>query len=464
MHTYTAQFLAQACGGKLLAGSATARVSRICTDSRQVQAGDAFFALCGDRFDGHDFLSEVVKRAAAVVIERQRTPALVGSAAVIVVGHTRQALGRLAAEHRGGFDLPLVAVGGSNGKTTTKEIVASVLRQKLVTLKSEASFNNDIGVPLTLLKLEKAHQVGVLEVGTNHPGELEPLVNMIRPRFGIITSIGREHLEFFGNVEAVAREQSWVGQLLPAAGKLFLNGDSEWAGAIAQRTPATVVRLGLGGDNAWRATRVRPDKQGVTFQVETPDSEYAGEYRVNLVGRHQAINALFGIALGRELGLNAAEIDLGLRECTAPKMRMEIWESNGVRILDDAYNANADSMAAALQTLQELPCKGRRVAVLGDMAELGAHSEEAHREVGRRVAELGIGQLFAVGKMAPLIARGAREAGLNRIFEFADVEAAGLAIRQFLKEGDLLLLKASRATRLERIGDMLRGTEGARKN
>ena len=172
--------------------------------------------------------------------------------------------------------------------------------------------------------------------------------------------------------------------------------------------------------------------------------------------RHQVVNALFAIALGVELGLSRSQIERGLAECQPAKMRLQLWESNGVRVLDDAYNANADSMLAALQTLQELPCKGRRVAVLGDMAELGAHSEAAHEEVGRRVAELGIGQLFAVGKMAPVMGRGARDAGLNRVLEFADVETAAAAIKLFLKQGDLLLLKASRATRIERIGELLR--------
>jgi UDP-N-acetylmuramoyl-tripeptide--D-alanyl-D-alanine ligase len=183
-----------------------------------------------------------------------------------------------------------------------------------------------------------------------------------------------------------------------------------------------------------------------------------------LLGRHQAVNALFAIAIGAELGLSRTQIQRGLEACQPPKMRLQLWELNGVRVLDDAYNANADSVVAALQTLQELPCKGRRVAVLGDMAELGAHSEAAHEEVGRCAAELGTGQLFVVGKMAPIMARGARGAGLNRVLEFADVETAAAAVKQFIRAGDILLLKASRATRLERIGEILRSGTGAQKN
>ncbi len=383
---------------------------------------------------------------------------------MIAVEDTRKALGQLAARYREDFALSLVAVSGSNGKTTTKDLIASVLRQKVATLWSEASFNNDIGVPLTLLRLEKSHQAAVLEAGTNHPGELAPLLKMIRPNYGVITCIGREHLEFFGDLAGVAREEGWLAELLPADGKLFVNGDDEWTGRMVERTHAAVVRVGFAASNDWRARGLRPDKQGVRFQVDGPKAEYAGEYRIQLLGRHQVVNALFAIAIGMELGLSRAEVVRGLAECEPPKMRLELSEHSGVRILDDTYNANADSVEAALQTLRELPCKGRRVAVLGDMAELGAHSEAAHEEIGRRAAELGVGQLFTVGKMAPIVARAARGAGLNRVFEFVDMETAAAAVKSFVKSGDVVLLKASRSTRLERIGEVLRAGEAGRRN
>jgi UDP-N-acetylmuramoyl-tripeptide--D-alanyl-D-alanine ligase len=243
---------------------------------------------------------------------------------------------------------------------------------------------------------------------------------------------------------------------LPRDGKLFINGDNEWTPRIVARTKASVVRVGLGGSNDWQATDVRPDKNGVAFRVAGPEKGLSGEYRINLLGRHQVINALLAVAVGGELGLGRAEIQRGLTECKPPRMRLQLWDLNGVRVLDDAYNANADSVIAALETLQDLPCKGRRIAVLGDMAELGAHSEAAHEEVGRRAAELGVAQLFAVGKMAAVIARGARSAGLNRVFEFDNVEAAASAVGKFVKSGDSLLLKASRAAKLERIAELLR--------
>jgi UDP-N-acetylmuramoyl-tripeptide--D-alanyl-D-alanine ligase len=478
-----------ACEGKLLQGSPASLVSGLCTDSRQVQAGELFFAIKGDRFDGHDYLDEVAKKGVgAVVIGHGRRPAMAPDCAVVAVDDTRRALGRLSAAYRRDFVLPVVAVAGSNGKTTTKELIAAVLRQKRATLWSEASFNNDVGVPLTLLRLEKKHEAAVLEVGTNHPGELAPLVRLIQPRYGVITNIGREHLEYFGDVAGVAEEEGWLAELLPADGKLFLNGDSEWTNRIAQRTSATIVRVGFGEGNDWRVRRVRLDRQfdalpapppslgkpngvagrgervtkrlGVTFHVNAPQARFDGEYRINLLGRHQVVNALYALAIGAELGLDRVEIQRGLVECQPAKMRLQLWEVGGVRVLDDAYNANADSMLAALRVLKELPCEGRRVAVLGDMAELGTHAEAAHAEVGRHAAELGVGQLFAVGKMAGTLARGAREAGLTRVIELTDVEAAAAAVKTFLKAGDVVLLKASRATRLERIAEQLKMKNG----
>jgi UDP-N-acetylmuramoyl-tripeptide--D-alanyl-D-alanine ligase len=464
MEERSLKFFVEATGATLLKGSAKTSVARVCTDSRQLQGGDLFFAIKGEHFDGHEFIREAgEKNAAGVVVARYRQPAKLPGCAVIVVDDPRAALGKFAAAYRKDFELPIIAVGGSNGKTTTKDLIGSVLRQKFSTLYSDASFNNDIGVPLTLLRLEKSHAAAVMEIGTNHPGELAPLIKMIQPKFGVITNIGREHLEFFGDLAGVAQEEGALAELLPAGGKLFLNGDNESTPQLIQRSKAVVARVGFGESNDWRATDIRFTQRGVSFRVATAQKDFCGEYKINLLGRHQVINALFAIALGAEFGLSAAEIRRGLESCEPPKMRCQLWEIGGLRVLDDCYNANADSMLAALQTLLDLPCKGRRIAVLGDMAELGAESEAAHEEVGKKAATLGIGQLFAVGKMAPALARGAKVGGLNRVFEFPDVESAAAAVKNFVKSGDLILLKASRATRLERISQALRGGEPVRK-
>lgn len=457
-------YVASACAGSLERGTGDATAFRVCSDSRAAQAGDVFFALKGDRFDGHDFLAEVARKGAtALVVGPAALPAdLPAGVAVIVVDDPRRALGRLAARYRQDFDLPVICVGGSNGKTTTKDLLASVLRSLGPVLASEASFNNDIGVPLTLLRLDQTHRAAVLEAGTNHPGELAPLAAMIRPRIGVITSLGREHLEFFGDLAGVAHEEGTLAESLPADGLLVLCGDSEFTDAIARRTKARVLRFGFRETNDWRVENVRVDDRGTTFNVVGAPAEIAGEYRVNLLGRHQAANALAAIAVGAELGLHRNAIQLGLTECQPAKMRMQLWDTNGVRVLDDAYNANTDSVLAALKTLMELPWPGRRIAVLGDMAELGAQSNAAHAEVGRAAAELGVGQLIAVGAMASVMGGAARAAGLLRVFEFTDVDAAAEAIKRFFKPGDLVLLKASRATRLERVADVLRSPEKRR--
>lgn len=451
------KFAAGACGGEILLGDPETMVKNVCTDSRKAGPGDLFFAIQGEHFDGHDFLTEVAeKKAAVAVIERKKMPPQLPGCAVLVVENTITALGKFAAAYRRDFKLAVVCVCGSNGKTTTKELVASALRQKFSTVWSEASFNNAIGVPLTLLRIDKSHQAAVLEAGTNHPGELAPLVEMISPRFGVLTNICREHLEFFGDLAGVAREEGQLAECLPQDGTLFVNGDNEWTDEIVRRTRAKIVRVGFGENNDWRAEKFRLDKGGVTFRVATAKTDFCGEYRVQLLGRHQVANALFAAAVSEELGLARAEIQRGLAECKPAKMRLQFWEAGGIRVLDDAYNANADSMIAALETLRDLPLQGRRVAVLGDMAEQGASSEAAHGEVGRRAAELGIGQLFAVGKMAPVMARAARDAGLSRVIEFENVEEAMKAIKRFLKSGDVVLLKASRSSRLERLAETLK--------
>lgn len=451
------KLVAEACGARFLRGTPETPWREVCLDSRQVQPGDLFFAVKGDRFDGHDYLPEAAGRgAAAVVVEAGKWTGEWPACAVLEVPQVRPALGQLAARWRLAFETAIIAVAGSNGKTTTKELVAAILATDRATLKSEASLNNDIGVPMTLLKLTAAHQAAVLEAGTNHPGELAPLVAMIQPQHGIITSIGREHLEFFKDLAGVAGEEGMLAELLPATGCLYLNGDSEWTETLVRRTRATVVRAGLGPNNDWHARSVRLDKSGVTFRVEAPLADFNGEYRIPLLGRHQVTNALLAMAVGARLGVGPAAVRTGLLACQPPKMRLQFWEANGVRVLNDAYNANADSTLAALATLCDLPLQGRRVAVLGDMNELGAQAEAAHREVGQRVAELGVGQLFAVGKMAAITAGAAREAGLGRVLEFATVEAAIPAVKGFLKAGDVVLFKASRGCALERIADTLK--------
>ena len=461
MEPRTLQYLAAACGGELRSAPAERLARGVCTDSRKVQTEDLFVPLQGERFDAHQFIGEAAARHAVIMAEPAKIPPQLASHPFLCVENTKASLGAIAARYRQDFDLPIIAVAGSNGKTTVKDVTASVLRQKFATLSSEASFNNDVGVPLTLLKLEHSHQAAVLEVGTNHPGELAPLVRMIQPRCGILTSIGREHLEYFKNLDGVAEEEGWLAELLPPGGILFIHGDCYGLREICARTQARLVRVGESERNDWRVAAVRADETGTEFDVSAPESGWSGTYRVPLLGSHQAVNALFAVAAGAAFGLTRAEVERGLAACPQPKMRMQLWQANGMRILDDAYNSNADSVAAALRALSGFVSAPRRVAVLGDMAELGEHAREAHLEAGSLAAKSNVQLLCAVGPMSALTAQAARAGGLAQVVEFSNVEEARAGLRALLRAGDVALLKASRSTGFERLSEALRETGAA---
>ena len=432
----------------------------VCTDSREAAADGLFFALTGDKFDGHNFLDDVAAKAvAAIVARRGKLPAGFSKCPVILVDDTRKALGRLAARYRRDYAIPVIAVGGSNGKTSTKDLLGAALSPAGPVLSSEASFNNEIGVPKTLLRLEKTHRVAVVEAGTNHPGELEPLLDMISPKMGIITNIGHEHLEFFGDLDGVAKEEGALAETLPKDWTLFLNGDDPWADALAKRTAARVVRAGLGSANDWRASGIQLQDSGVRFRVSGPGGAHDGEYAIRLLGRHQVTNALLAIAAAAELGAGAESIRRGLAECAPAKMRLQLRVFKGVRVLEDCYNANADSMTAALRALAEMPANGRRIAVLGGMGELGAQSAPAHAGAGALAAQLGVDCLITVGSEAGGIAAAAREHGLVNIVETPDAQAAARLVAARARPGDSILIKASRSMKLERVLEILKERE-----
>ena len=457
MEPRTLGFVEKSCNGQLVAGQRSSSVHRVCTDSRLARKGDLFIAICGDRFDGHDYLNDALGQGAeAAVVSRSRLGQEKVHGPMIEVEETRHALGRLSANYRQDFELPIIAVGGSNGKTSTKEILATVLGQRLETLSSEASFNNDIGVPLTLLRLREAHEAAVLEVGSNHPGELQPLLQLIRPRYGVLTSIGREHLEFFGDLAGVIEEVGALAEALPPEGCLFVNGDIEGLEAIRARCRAAVVTVGEGEDCDWQLTGTVLNNDGTTFELLSPKGDWSGAYRVNMLGHQNARNAALAIALAAELGLSREELDQGLQCCRPASMRMEMQTLGGVRIINDAYNSNPDSLLAALETMGLFPTKGKRIAILGDMAELGQVSEFAHVEVGRLAARLGLDGLVAVGQWANKMVRAAQEEGLANVAAFDDINVAGQALAIKLSSGDLVLIKGSRAARMERIIEPLK--------
>ncbi len=451
------QSLAADCGGELI-GAPGGMIERVSTDSRTVRPGDLFVCLRGPHFDGHAFAAEAVRRGAVAVLgEAGRLSGLSPECPRVLVPDSRAALGRMAAAHRRRFPGPVIAVAGSNGKTTTKELLAAVLAQVGPTLASPASFNNDIGVPLTLLGLEARHTAAVVEVGTNHPGELAALLRLAQPTHGVLTRLGREHLEFFGDLEGVIEEEGTLAAFLPPEGVLVLVGDGPGTTLIRRRTRARVVSVGWSAEAEWQAVAACISESGTEFTVRAPRPEWSGEYRMGLLGRHQVENALLVLALGAELGLRREPVAAGLAGARPAPHRLQLTVAGGVRIVDDTYNANPDSMRAALTLLRDLDCPGRRLAVLGDMSEQGRHAAAAHREIGRACAEAEVTQLFAIGRWAAAYAEGARAGGLaaSRCFAPDAVEAVARAAARAARPGDAVLVKASRAARLERVVERL---------
>ena len=432
-------------------GGADRVVRAVTSDSRALESGSLFVALKGERLNGHEFLGDAVKRGAvgAMVAESEMRDRACGLP-LILVEETLAGLQRFARTYRGALKACAVAVAGSNGKTGVKEMVAAVLGVRFAVLKNPGNWNNHIGVPLSLLRLEASHQIGVFEVGTNHPGELAPLIEMIQPRVGIITTIGEEHLEFFRDLAGVAEEEGTLADLLPADGLLALNADDEWTAVIARRCKARMAGFGFSATADYRAMEVNLDFSGTRFRLRTPRGE--AEIRLQLLGRHQASNAAAAAAVGEFFGLDLNEIRQGLEAVAPGKMRMErAVTRGGVRIINDAYNANPGSMSAALETVRDVSVEGRRVAILGEMRELGAAAESAHRAAGRKAAESGLDLLVVVGEGARLIVEGARTAEHPpaRIEFFQEPRLAGEFVRGETTRGDLVLVKASRGAELE---------------
>ncbi len=459
METRTLGYVEDSCNGRLIAGDRSSCVRHVCTDSRLAKPGDLFIAINGDHFDGHDYLGDALGQGAeAAVVSRSRLGHGANFRPRIEVEETRRALAQLAARYRKDFKIPIIAVGGSNGKTGTKDLIATLLGQRFETLSSDASFNNDIGVPLSLLRLREVHEAAVLEVGSNHPGELCQLLDLIRPRYGVMTSIGREHLEFFQDLDGVIEEEGAIAEAMPPDGCLFVNGDIVGLEAICIRCSGAVITVGEGMECDWRITSILQDKEGSSFELISPKGDWSGDYRINLLGRQNARNAALALAVAAELGLSREELDQGLQRCKPASMRMEMQTLGGVHIINDAYNSNPDSLLAALETLDAFPTEGKRIAVLGDMAELGQASEPSHTEAGQLAAKLGLNGLVAVGQWAGVTVRAAQVAGLVNVAEFDDLTVAGHVLAKKLEPGDVVLVKGSRAAGMEGLIELLSKT------
>ena len=441
------------------------RIRRVVTDSRLVRKGDLFIAFQGERVDGHAYVPKALAQGAvcAIVQEDYRLPPRpkrAGTPTLLGVRDTLEAYQRLATHYRNRFSIPVIAITGSNGKTTTKEMVAHVVAQRWKTLKTEGNLNNRIGVPQTLFQLAPRHQAAVIEMGVDQQGQTTRLCEIARPTIGVITNIGPDHMEFFGSMEGSAQAKAELLDHLPEDGVVVLNADDEYFEYLAAHAQCRVVAFGATPKAVIRAVNIRTDNKGGTiFGLMLPGRSRQTEVRIRTQGLHNVSNALAASAVGYALGLSSTAIAEGLAKFRPAAMRSQISTSHGVQVINDCYNANPASMKAAIQLLAELGRGKRSIAALGDMLELGTDSKRMHREIGEFLAAQGVEHLLACGVLGRELAEGARQAGMtsDRIAELPDAQAAAAALSRMVRQGDVVLVKASRGMRMEQVVEAVTG-------
>jgi len=417
----------------------------VSTDSRAIEPGMLFIALKGPNHDGHDHVAAAVNAGAvAALVERPLDVAV----PQLIVDDTLKSLGRLAAVWREHLGTPLVAITGSNGKTTVKEMCAAVLSEAGKTLATRGNLNNDIGVPLTLLRLEQGHDYGVIEMGANHPGEIAYLTALTRPQVAIITNAGPAHLEGFGSIEGVARAKGEIYQGLSEEGVAVINADDKYAGIWRDMSAGhRSISFGL-AQRADIGVRGMGDLHGSELEVLSPLGEF--HLSLPLPGRHNIMNALAAISAGIALGIDLDVIANGLNHMVPVGGRLHIREGiNGATVLDDSYNANPSSMYAGLEVLAG--CDGARYLAMGDMGELGESADELHRQVGRDARELGIDRLYATGEMS----RYATEAFGENGFYFSRQQQLIEALLPQMNDNTTVLVKGSRSSHMEHVVEAL---------
>lgn len=464
---WTVDEILKATGGELLCGEPSQKFEKVSIDSRTITPEDLFIAIAGEVHDGHTFTADVVSKGInGLMVAREKTGELPISEwrerciACVAVADTIHALGDLAAFHRSRNDASLIAITGSNGKTTTRQMTAAVVAQKFRTLSTIGNYNNQIGVPLTLLRLTPAHAWAVVELGTNSPGEIARLAQVCSPDIGVITNIGPAHLAGLGSLDGVMREKGQLIDHLKTGGKAVLNADDRRVSKIARSTEKEVLLFGLSINAAIRASEIQEKITGISFSLDLPGERLTVELTVP--GQFMVLNALAAAAAGHLLGLSAGEIKAGLESFEPAWGRMNIFQTpNGIHIIDDTYNANPDSMQAAITTLKTLRANNRSVFVAGDMLELGALSESLHRQVGAWAAMANIDKLFTTGEFAGAVTSGAADAGMKAkdIFKGSRDEILE-ALKDSLIPGDWVLVKGSRGARMDIIVEGLKSWAG----
>lgn len=439
-------------GGGGTRGLEGLEASGVSTDSRTTREGDVFFAIRGDSFDGHDFVEGAAGRGACAAVVSDAARAENAGIPALVVGDTVAALQDAAGWYRNRFELTVVGVTGTNGKTTTKDMAAAVLATGMSTARTFGNFNNHIGVPLTLFGLEKSHEVAVVEMGMNHPGEIARLAGIARPSVGVITNVAEAHLETMRDLDTVARAKGEILQALPEDGTCVLNRDDERVMGLSDRGPSRVITFGTDPAADVRAEGIEEIPSGVRFRLAS-----GLEVGLPVPGRHNVMNALAAIAVGRAMGVSDEDAAKALSGFEASPMRMSLESAGRMTILNDAYNCNPGSLSAALRALVGISGTRQRAAALGDMLELGDESERAHRRAGIEAAELGIDRLYLFGTEVAALAEGAVAAGMleSRVGVFEDKTAIVEAIERELDETAVLLVKGSRGMRMEEVVELL---------
>ena len=445
--------IASMAGTELLGDATGVTISNINKDTRTIRPGDLYIGLRGDNFDGNAFASQAIEKGAAAVLldSPEEAQKVAGSAPVLLAENSLTALTNLAAAWRAKLDLKVLGITGSSGKTSTKEFAAAVLGSKFKVVKTQGNLNNHIGVPLSILSASSSDKAAVWEVGMNHPGEIAPLAALIKPDCAIITNVGTAHIEYMKTRDAIALEKGMLAEAVPVGGSVILCAEDDKSDSIAARCRGKVVLTGLKGGNL-TATEVVANDTGTTFKVvlHSADQTLTAAASIPVQGLHMVQNALMAIAAGLELGVPLESAVKGLARTELAGGRLEKRVHKGVTFLDDTYNANPDSMEAALSTLRFSPCTGRRIAVLGKMGELGDYASEGYSRVGCATVKYA-DVLVTVGPEARHISATARELGFSRIHEVEDTSAAARILDQLARPGDLVLVKGSRSARMETL-------------
>jgi UDP-N-acetylmuramoyl-tripeptide--D-alanyl-D-alanine ligase len=454
----TVNEIVSAIGGRQISGSSERLIKGLSTDSRKMVPGHIFLALKGERYDGHDFLDEAVHAGAACLIIESAKPIQRGlyenNLVVVTVPSTLDALGDLALWWRKQWGGKIIAITGSNGKTTTKEMAASILSLKARTMKSPGNFNNLIGLPLSILLIGEEYEFAVLEMGMNRSGEIARLTRIAEPQIGVITNIASAHLEGLGDLEGVAAAKGELLREMSSESTAILNGDSEITKRCASEFQGPIITFGLNPSNRIRAEHIRGSKDSSQAFTLTIDNDRF-PVRINLLGTHNVLNALAGAAIAFSLSLPRDLIAQGLEECKPLKGRFQVIEVNGaIRLIDDTYNSNPSSLKAGLETIKELKDKEHGLVVcLGEMLELGKEAAKYHFNAGQLIAGMGTRHLVVMGEHGHHVIEGAREAGMPmRQTSLATTHTEMLeAIKANVREGDIVFLKGSRKVALDKV-------------